>query len=180
MTAAVLRFVAQDLADAALFDDGVALGSEPSAEKQVLNIAQPGQLAIDQIFAFTRTIEASGDRDLTLALGGFLRRAFSGFPGGLLAFFRDEGHRHRSHSQWFLLARSGEDHILHARAAQALGRLFPQHPANGVAQVGFSTAVRPHNGRDTGSVELHVRTIVERLETVDVDALKLEQCGPLP
>ena len=65
--APVLRLVAQDLADAALFDDGVAFGTQAGAHEQVLDVAQPGRLAVDQVFAFTRPEQAPGDRDFRLA-----------------------------------------------------------------------------------------------------------------
>ena len=75
------------------------------------------------------------------------------------------GIRHRQrdlrHAERLALARAGEDHVFHARAAQALGALLAQHPTDGVAQVGFSTAVRAHDGGDAGAVEPHLGSVVE-------------------
>ena len=68
--------------------------------------------------------------------------------------------------RWLAVARAGEDHVFHAGAAQALGGLFAQHPTDGVAQVGFSAAVRPDDGRDAGAVEPHFGAIAKRLETL--------------
>ena len=48
----------------------------------------------------------------------------------------------------FRLSGAGEDHIFHARAAQALGRLLAQHPTDGVAQVRFAATIRSDDGRD--------------------------------
>src|SRR5690348_6225758 len=44
----VLRPRAQDLADASLFDDGVTFGAKPGTHEQVLNVTQPGRVAVDQ------------------------------------------------------------------------------------------------------------------------------------
>ena len=79
------------------------------------------------------------------------------------------------HAQRLALAGAGEDDVFHAGAAQALGALFAQDPTDGIAQVGFSAAVRTHYGRNAGTVEAHLGAIVKRLEALDIDALKLEQ-----
>ena len=69
--AAVLRLGAEDLADAALLDDGVAFGAEAGAHEDVLDIAQAGGVAVDQVFAFAGAEQAAGDGDLAvLAPGG--------------------------------------------------------------------------------------------------------------
>ena len=61
--AAVLRFVAEDLADAALLDDGVAFRTEAGAHEEVLDVAQAGDFAVDQIFAFAGPEQAARDGD---------------------------------------------------------------------------------------------------------------------
>ena len=48
---------------------------------------------------------------------------------------------------------AGEDHVFHARAAQALGGLLAEHPTDGVAQVGLAAAVGAHDGGDAAAVE---------------------------
>ena len=52
--AAVLRLGAENLADAALLDDGVALRAEAGAHENVLDVAQAGGAAVDEVFAFAR------------------------------------------------------------------------------------------------------------------------------
>ena len=66
----VVRLGAEQLADALLPDDGVALRSQARAHEDVLNIAQPAQLAVQQILALAGAEQAAGNHDLA-----FLRRA---------------------------------------------------------------------------------------------------------
>src|ERR1035438_9604607 len=69
--AAVLRLGAENLADAALLDDGVALGAQAGAHENVLDIAQAGGVAVDQVLALTGPEQAAGDGNLAiLALVG--------------------------------------------------------------------------------------------------------------
>src|SRR5215831_2130343 len=84
----------------------------------------------------------------------------------VLAVGIDQDHGDRGQSDRFPVTRAGKDYIFHAGAAQALRRLFAQYPTNGVAQVGFSTPVRPHDGGDPGAVELQLGPIAKRLETL--------------
>ncbi len=67
--AAVLRLRAENLADAALLDDGVAFRAEAGAHEEILDIAQAGGAAIDQIFALAGAEQAAGDGDLAGRLG---------------------------------------------------------------------------------------------------------------
>ena len=64
--AAVLRLGAENLADAALLDDGVAFRPEAGAHEDVLNVAQAGRAAVDQVFAFAGTEQAASDGDFAL------------------------------------------------------------------------------------------------------------------
>ncbi len=78
--AAVGWLVGENLADAALLDDGVALGTESGAHEEFLNVAQARGFAVDQIFAFARAVKAARDGDLgrlvrgvTVAIGVAIR-----------------------------------------------------------------------------------------------------------
>ena len=73
------------------------------------------------------------------------------------------------------VARAGKNHVFHARAAQRLGRLFAQHPRDGVGDVRFSAAVRPDNGGDAVPVELQFRAVTERFEAKYLELLQFEQ-----
>ncbi len=59
----VLRLVAQDLPDAALLDDGVAFGAQAGADEEVLDVAQPRDFAVDQVFALARSKQPPRDGD---------------------------------------------------------------------------------------------------------------------
>ena len=61
--AAIGGLAAQDLADAALLDDGVRLRAKAGAHKDVLNVAQAAELAVQQVLAFTRAEQAARDLD---------------------------------------------------------------------------------------------------------------------
>ena len=56
-----------------------------------------------------------------------------------------------------------EDDVLHLGAAQGLGALLAQHPADGVGNVALAAAVRPDNRRHPG-FELELRPLREALE----------------
>src|ERR1700675_1075565 len=83
--AAVHGFRIEDLADAALLDDGVAIGPEAHAHENFLDVAETSHAAIDEIFALAGTIEAAADDDFAGLErdGGFFGGAFSpGLAGG--------------------------------------------------------------------------------------------------
>ena len=56
-----------------------------------------------------------------------------------------------------------ENNVGHLVAAERLGRLFPQHPTDGIEHIGFAAAVRPNNGRDA-FVKIENGLIGKRLE----------------
>jgi len=43
-----------------------------------------------------------------------------------------------------------KNHVLHLAAAQGLGRLLAEHPADGVQNVALAAAVGPDNSGDSG------------------------------
>jgi hypothetical protein len=57
--------------------------------------------------------------------------------------------------------------------------LLAQHPGDGVHDVRFSAAVRPHNAGNPGAAEGDLRLLAERLEAHQFDFAKLKQVGPL-
>ena len=58
------RFGAQDLADLALLDDGVALDAHPGVHQEVLHVAQAAHVAVDQVFALARPVQPPRDFDV--------------------------------------------------------------------------------------------------------------------
>src|ERR1019366_4581713 len=165
--AAVLRLGAEDLADAPLLDDGVAFGTESGADEQILDVAQAGAAAIDEVFAFAGAIEAAGDGDF-----GVLGRvaAFHGlqFVRGVFAIEVGIHQRHGDvgHAEGFAVARAGEDDVFHAGAAEALGGLLAEDPADGIADVAFAAAVGADNGGGGVAVEAELGAIAKALESL--------------
>ena len=52
------------MADLALLDDGVGLRAEAGVHQQIVDVAQPADLAVDQVFALARSIQAARDLDV--------------------------------------------------------------------------------------------------------------------
>ena len=165
--AAVIGLRAEDLADASLLDNGVAFGAKAGTHEEILDIAQAGGAAIDEVFALAGTVQAAGDGDLAGALGlGFidsldLAACAIAVDLGIYQRHGDVGHAER-----FAVARAGEDDVFHAGAAEALGRLFAEHPTDGIADVRFATPVRPHDGRDAFAVEAQFGALAKRFESL--------------
>jgi hypothetical protein len=53
----------------------------------------------------------------------------------------DQRHGDGGQSQGFAVAGAGEDYVFHPGATEAFGRLFAEHPTDGIAQIRFATAV---------------------------------------
>jgi hypothetical protein len=61
----VLRLVAQDLANAALLDDGVALRPQTGPDEKILDVPQAGGFTVDQVLALAGPKEPARDGDFT-------------------------------------------------------------------------------------------------------------------
>ena len=77
--AAVQRFGAEELADALLADDGVGFATEASPHEDVLNVAEPADLAVEEVFAVAGPEEAAGDGELAGADGSATEFAAADF-----------------------------------------------------------------------------------------------------
>ena len=86
--------------------------------------------------------------------------------------------RQRNLAEADRLARFGsvENDVRHFAAAQGLGRLLAEHPANGVEHVGFSAAVRPDDGGDA-FVKFEDGFVRERFEAEEFERLKMHEMG---
>jgi predicted short-subunit dehydrogenase-like oxidoreductase (DUF2520 family) len=49
--------------------------------------------------------------------------------------------------------------------------LFPEHPTDGIAQIGLATAVGTYHRGDAAAIEAELRAIAEGFETLQFDAL---------
>ena len=123
--APVLALERQDLVDAALSDDGIAVAPQTCVHKQLVDVAQAAVLFVEEVFALPRAVIAAGHHDL-----GELRAEHA---LGIVQNQRDLGKADRPS-----LGRAAENDVLHLGAAQRAGRLLAQHPADGVRYIGFT------------------------------------------
>ena len=202
--AAVLRLRRKNLPDAPLLDDGVAFRTEAAAHEDVLDVAQARLAAINEVFAFAGAEEAAGDGDFAglragvvdgvdlVGLGGFdvhdfgsgigggrgVRRESGRLGGGEQGRFLGEGvdehHGDRGHTDGFARFGAGEDDVFHAGAAQAAGGLLAEDPADGIAEIGFTTAIGADDGGDAVPGEAQFGAVAERLKTLEFDFPQLE------
>ena len=61
-----------------------------------------------------------------------------------------ERQRHLGHAHRLAAVGAVENHVGHFAAAQRLGRLLAEHPADGIGDVGFAAAVGADDGGDAG------------------------------
>ena len=66
---------AEDHADLALLDDRVGLGAEAGVHQQLVDVAQAADLAVDQVLALARAVQAPRDLDVAREGVGHLRRS---------------------------------------------------------------------------------------------------------
>ena len=59
---------AENQADLALLDDGVGLGAQARVHQQLVDVAQPAGVTVDQVFALARAIQPAGDLDFANGL----------------------------------------------------------------------------------------------------------------
>ena len=144
-----------DLGDPPLLDDRVALGADAGIPKKVVHIAHPARRAIDEVLGLAGPVEAPGDLDF-----GVGRKRGRPVPTGVV-----EGEDHLGHSHGAAPLGSLEDHVVHALAAQAAGRLLAHHPAHGVDDVRFAAAVGAHH-RGHAGLEGQRGLVHERFEAV--------------
>src|ERR1700730_12513716 len=85
----------------------------------------------------------------------------------MLARRIDQSHRNGRQTERFPISSAGEDYIFHPAAAQSLSRLLAKHPINGVAEIGFSTTVGADDSGNARTVELHLGSRPEGLQTLN-------------
>ena len=132
---AIAALYRQDLVNAALTDDGVALTAQTGVHEQLVHVLQADGTAVDVVFALPGAVVPPGDHNLAL-----LQREQ---VVGVVQYQGDLG-------KALLLAQRGaaEDHVLHFSAPEGLGGLLTHDPADGVRDIRFSAAVGAHDGGD--------------------------------
>jgi hypothetical protein len=157
--AAVLGFRRQQHVDLALGHDRITGATDPGVHEQVLDILEAAGLAVEQILRAAVAEHPAPDRDFVEI-----------HAQGCFAF--GESERHLGHAQRFAPIGAGKNHIGHFGAAQGFGRGLAEHPADGIHDVGFATAVGPDNAGDPG-VEFEVGLVGEGLEAIEFEAFQV-------
>jgi hypothetical protein len=159
--AALLGLRRHDLGDPPLLHDRVALGADARVAEEVVDVPKARRHPVQAVLGLAGPVEAPGDLYLAERGVGGRRRA--------VAVVEGEGHLRHPHGGAPLGA--GEDHVLHALAAEPAGRLLPHHPAHRVHDVGLSAAIGPDHRRDARP-EAHRGPVDERLESVQLEGLE--------
>ena len=159
--APVLGVRVDDRADVALADDRVGLGVEPGVEEQLADVAQAAGVVVDEVLALARAVEPPGHADLGELVVG--RRQL--LPGQL------DGQRDLGHAEGVAELAAREDQVLHLLAAQLLGALLAEHPADGVGDVALPAPVGADDGVDPGA-EVHLGPVEEGLESLQLELLE--------
>ncbi len=147
-----------DLADHALFDDGVAARAEAGTEEQVGDVAAAALGTVEVVVAAAVAADGTLDRDFVergvLAGNSVVGIVEDQFDGRL----RDG------------LARggAGEDDVGQRVATQAAGRAFAHDPAHGIDDVGLATAIGPDHAGHVGG-QMQGGGINKRLEAGELD-----------
>ena len=122
----------QNLVNAALTDEGIALPAQTGVHKQLIDVPQAHRTAVDIVLALPRAVVPPGDHDLALVQ---IKEV-----SGVVQHQGDLGI-----SRLAALGGAAEDHILHFAAPQGTGGLLPHDPANGAGNIGFSRTVGAHD-----------------------------------
>ena len=132
----------QDLVDAPLADDGVALPAKAGVHEHLVDVLQPAGPAVDVVFALPGAVVAAGHRHLRLL-----------HLENMLGVVQHQGDLGKA--QALALFRAVEDHVLHLAPPQGAGGLLPHHPADSIGDVGLARAVGPHHRRDIRAEHQH-------------------------
>ncbi len=134
---AVGRPGVDDVADASLLDEGVRLAGQAGVKEQVLDVAEAAGDLVQQVLALARSVEAAG-------------RVYLFVVGGKFALVPREGERNFGETEGLSPTVASKDEIIHPIAAQELGALFSQGPADGVGDVALAAAVWSNDRGDPG------------------------------
>ena len=137
-------------ADAALFDQGIRFSRQPRVDEEIGDVSEAAGDLVEQILALTGAVEAAGDIHLFVV-------------GGQRPVVSGEGQGHLGQAEGLALAVPCEDQVVHPVAAQELGALLSQRPADRVGHVTLAAAVRPDDDGHAG-LEREFNLVREGLE----------------
>ena len=154
---------AEDLVDPALFHDGVGAATDAGIGEKCLDVFQPNDGFIEQVFREPVAINTARDAHL-VPVHAQLARAIAEREADFRVADR--------------FARIGavKNDVRHFAAAERFRRLLAKNPAHGIEDVGFAAAVRPDD-RGYAFVEIENGFIdegfkAEKLERLEVHAAR--------
>ena len=157
--APVFRPAAQDQVNLPLLHDRVGAPSHAGIHKKLVDVAQPARRLVEKILTLPVAINAPGDTNLIPFDAQFL-------------FALGKSQRNFGHPKRLSAVGSAENHVRHLSSSQRLGRLFAEHPADGVKHVRFAAAVGSDDCRDA-AVKVDDRPRRERFEANHLEGLKI-------
>ncbi len=161
--APIFRTRTEDLVDPSLFHHRIGSPANAGIGEKRLDILQPADGLVKQIFRDAVAINAAGYAYLVPVDAEF-RRTIGEGEGDLRVTDR------------LAVVGAIENDVGHFAAAQGLGRLLAEDPAHGVEHVGFSTAVRPDDSGDA-LVEIKDRLVGEGFKPEELEGLKMHAVG---
>ena len=162
--AAVLAALAEDVVDAALADDGIALLAHAGVAEQVHDVLEAAGGAVHEVLAVAAAVDAAGDADLV-----------KGGAELMVGVVKDEGDL--AVVEGLSLLGAVEDDVGHVVAAQHLGALLAQHPAHGVSDVALAAAVGAHDARHVLRKD-DLRTPGEGFKAIDLQSAQAHHASP--
>ena len=163
--AAVFGLGVHDLLDFALADDGIPLFAKTDGVQAVDDVFHAAGLLVDGVLAFAAAEQAARERHFVVF--------------EILEHTRGVIERERDLAERLALAllRAAENDVLHIGAAHGLGRLFAEHPADGIGHVALAAAVGPDDAGDA-VIEFDFGFIRKGFETVEFDFFEIQTYSP--
>ena len=160
----VFRPMTQNIIHPALADDRITIAAQSGVHEQCRDVLEPDDCLVEKIFAVPGAIQASRHTQLCV----FHRQR----PVGIIKSDADLGITHRP-----ARLSAGENDILHARTAQGLDTLLPQHPTDGVCDIGLATAIGTDDRCHPG-VEVNHGALRKGFETLDLQCFQMHGSDP--
>ena len=157
--AALAAFCGDDLRDAALSDDGVAVPADAGVQQQLVDVLEAAELAVDGVLALAGAVVFAAD-------DGFVSVDIQRVG----AVVQRQAHHGKAHGS--PAAGAAEDDVLHlSGSAKLAGAGLAQHPPHRVRQIGLTRAVGADDAGDA-LVKAYLDLIGETLETLNFQFLE--------
>ena len=160
--ATIFGFARENGVELALADDGMRARAKAGIVQDVHEVHAAGRRAVDEVFAFTGTVHAAGERHLVEIDG---QRAV-----GII-----EHEFNLGDADAFAGRRARKNDVFHGLAAQILRVALTKHPQHRVGDIRFARAVRTDDCRDARFERNH-GTVGERLKPFQDQGFQMHVC----